>query len=66
MDPGFLPPNRDSSTNDFGPALKLAREPKFYPFVTEFAFSDIFQILNLLIILYNKNCNFNLLYNQTI
>lgn len=66
MDPGFFPPKSDSSTNDLGPALWLALDPKFYPFVTEFAFSDIFQILNLLLLLYNKNCNFNLLYNQTI
>ena len=43
MDPGFFPPKSDSSTNDFGPALWLALDPKFYPFVTEFAFSDIFS-----------------------
>ena len=43
MDPGFLSPKRVSSTYDLGPDLWLALEPKFYPFVTEFAFSDIFS-----------------------
>jgi hypothetical protein len=65
VDPGFLSPKRVSSTYDFGPALWLALEPKFYPFVTEFAFSDIFQILNLLILLYKK-CNLTYYTNNFI